>query len=34
VRARIHLDRLENINHVLAELKNGKVDGRIVLKLD
>jgi propanol-preferring alcohol dehydrogenase len=34
VRARIHLDRLDNINHVLAELKNGKVDGRIVLKLD
>ncbi|CAD6554376.1 Alcohol dehydrogenase [Paraburkholderia kirstenboschensis] len=34
VRARIHLDRLENINHVFAELKSGKVDGRIVLKLD
>ena len=34
VRARIHLDRLDNINHVLAELKNGNVDGRIVLKLD
>ncbi|MDR8398526.1 MULTISPECIES: alcohol dehydrogenase AdhP [Paraburkholderia] len=34
VRARIHLDRLDNINHVLGELKSGKVDGRIVLKLD
>ncbi|WP_454872033.1 alcohol dehydrogenase AdhP [Paraburkholderia xenovorans] len=34
VRARIHLDRLDNINHVLAELKSGKVDGRIVLNLD
>jgi propanol-preferring alcohol dehydrogenase len=34
VRARIHLDRLDNINHLFAELKNGRVDGRIVLKLD
>ncbi|KAA1003500.1 alcohol dehydrogenase AdhP [Paraburkholderia panacisoli] len=34
VRARIHLDRLDNINHVFAELKSGRVDGRIVLKLD
>ncbi|KXU84279.1 alcohol dehydrogenase [Paraburkholderia monticola] len=34
VRARIHLDLLDNINHVFAELKNGRVDGRIVLKLD
>ena len=34
VRARIHLDRLENINHVFGQLKSGQVDGRIVLKLD
>lgn len=34
VRAHIHIDSLENINSVLADLKNGKVDGRVVLKLD
>ena len=34
VRARIHLDRLDNIDHVLAELKRGNVDGRTVLKID
>lgn len=34
VRAQIHLDRLENINHVFEELKKGRVDGRVVLKLD
>ena len=31
VRAHIHRDRLENINTVFAALKEGKVDGRIVL---
>ncbi len=34
VRAHIHRDRLDNINQVLADLKAGKVDGRIVLSLD
>ncbi|ALE59011.1 alcohol dehydrogenase AdhP [Paraburkholderia sp. RL17-368-BIF-A] len=34
VRARIHLDRLENINHVFTALRSGQVDGRIVLKFD
>ncbi|MGN6319100.1 alcohol dehydrogenase AdhP [Trinickia sp.] len=31
VRAHIHRDRLENINAIFAALKNGEVDGRIVL---
>ncbi|WP_116140406.1 alcohol dehydrogenase AdhP [Trinickia diaoshuihuensis] len=31
VRAHIHRDRLDNINTVFAALKEGKVDGRIVL---
>jgi propanol-preferring alcohol dehydrogenase len=31
VRAHIHHDRLDNINAVFAKLKEGKVDGRIVL---
>lgn len=31
VRAHIHRDRLENINEVLSALREGKVDGRIVL---
>jgi propanol-preferring alcohol dehydrogenase len=34
VRARVHIDRLDNINHVFTELKSGRVDGRVVLKLD
>lgn len=34
VRARIHRDRIENINAVFADLKNGKVDGRVVLTID
>ncbi|MCX4145252.1 MULTISPECIES: alcohol dehydrogenase AdhP [Paraburkholderia] len=34
VHARIHRDRLENINAVLADLKGGKIDGRVVLALD
>jgi propanol-preferring alcohol dehydrogenase len=34
VRAHIHIDRLENINTVLANLRNGKIDGRVVLTLD
>lgn len=34
VRAHIHTDRLENINAVLADLKAGKIDGRVVLTLD
>jgi alcohol dehydrogenase, propanol-preferring len=34
VRAHIHQARLENINGVFADLKAGKVDGRIVLGLD
>jgi propanol-preferring alcohol dehydrogenase len=33
VRAHIHRDRLDNINQVFADLKAGKVDGRIVLTL-
>jgi propanol-preferring alcohol dehydrogenase len=33
VRAHIHRDKLDNINQVLADLKAGKVDGRIVLTL-
>jgi propanol-preferring alcohol dehydrogenase len=31
VRAHIHRERLENINEVLSALREGKVDGRIVL---
>jgi propanol-preferring alcohol dehydrogenase len=34
VRAHIHRERLENINSVIADLKSGKVDGRVVLTLD
>jgi len=34
VRARIYTDRLENINSVFANLKNGKIDARVVLTLD
>ena len=30
-RAHIHRDRLGNINDVFAKLREGKVDGRIVL---
>ncbi|HVN85821.1 MAG TPA: alcohol dehydrogenase AdhP [Candidatus Binatia bacterium] len=33
VRAHLHEARLDEINRVLSELKAGKVDGRIVLKL-
>lgn len=33
VKATIHTAKLEDINTVLAELKNGKVDGRIVLEI-
>ncbi len=33
VRAHIHRTTLEGINHVFADLKSGKVDGRIVLDL-
>ncbi|WP_028228587.1 alcohol dehydrogenase AdhP [Paraburkholderia ferrariae] len=33
VRAHIHRDRLENINEVLGALREGKVDGRVVLTL-
>jgi propanol-preferring alcohol dehydrogenase len=33
VKAHIHRRRLEEINEVFADLKNGKVDGRIVLEL-
>ena len=31
VKVHYHLDRLENINQVLAELEAGRVDGRVVL---
>jgi propanol-preferring alcohol dehydrogenase len=31
VRAHIHRDRLENINQIFSSLREGKVDGRIVL---
>ena len=31
LRAHIHRDRLGNINDVFAKLREGKVDGRIVL---
>ncbi|WP_250501198.1 alcohol dehydrogenase AdhP [Caballeronia sp. GAWG1-5s-s] len=34
VRAHIRRDRLENINSVIADLKSGKVDGRVVLTLE
>jgi len=34
VRAHIHRDRLENINKVLGQLREGTVDGRVVLALD
>jgi len=34
VRAHIHRERLENINSVIANLKSGQVDGRVVLTLD
>ncbi|MFM0053045.1 alcohol dehydrogenase AdhP [Caballeronia grimmiae] len=34
VRAHIHRERLENINSVIANLRSGQVDGRIVLTLD
>jgi propanol-preferring alcohol dehydrogenase len=34
VRARIHTDRVKNINAVFAELKSGKIDGRVVLTLN
>jgi alcohol dehydrogenase, propanol-preferring len=33
VKAHIHRRRLEEINEVFADLKDGKVDGRIVLEL-
>jgi len=33
VKATIHTAKLEDINTVLADLKNGKVDGRIVLEI-
>jgi alcohol dehydrogenase, propanol-preferring len=33
VKAHIHQRRLEEINEVFADLKDGKVDGRIVLEL-
>ena len=33
VKAHIHRRRLEEINDVFADLKDGKVDGRIVLEL-
>jgi propanol-preferring alcohol dehydrogenase len=33
VRAHFHESRLENVNGVLSDLKAGKVDGRIVLRL-
>lgn len=33
VKATIHTAKLEDINTVLANLKNGKVDGRIVLEI-
>ena len=31
VKVHYHLDRLENINQVLADLGAGRVDGRVVL---
>jgi propanol-preferring alcohol dehydrogenase len=31
VRAHIHRDRLKNINQIFSSLREGKVDGRIVL---
>jgi propanol-preferring alcohol dehydrogenase len=31
VRAHIHKTTLENVNHVFADLKAGKVDGRMVI---
>ncbi|WP_244851586.1 alcohol dehydrogenase AdhP [Caballeronia sp. SL2Y3] len=34
VRAHIRRERLENINSVIADLKSGKVDGRVVLTLE
>jgi propanol-preferring alcohol dehydrogenase len=33
VRAHIHRTRLGNINQVFSDLKEGKVDGRIVLDM-
>jgi propanol-preferring alcohol dehydrogenase len=33
VRAHIHKSRMENINEIFANLKAGKVDGRIVLDI-
>ncbi|WP_143811275.1 zinc-binding dehydrogenase, partial [Paraburkholderia piptadeniae] len=34
VRAHVHRDRLENINAVFGALREGTVDGRIVMELD
>jgi len=34
VRAHIHRDRLENINKVFGQLREGTVDGRVVMALD
>ncbi|WP_250441770.1 alcohol dehydrogenase AdhP [Caballeronia sp. AZ1_KS37] len=34
VRAHIHRERLENINAIFADLKGGRVTGRVVLTLD
>ncbi|RYF68421.1 MAG: zinc-dependent alcohol dehydrogenase, partial [Cytophagaceae bacterium] len=31
VKTHYHTDRLDNINQVLADLKAGKIDGRVVL---
>jgi propanol-preferring alcohol dehydrogenase len=33
VRAHIHRSKLDHINHVLGDLKAGKVDGRMVLMM-
>jgi propanol-preferring alcohol dehydrogenase len=34
LRPHILIDRLANINAVLANLNAGKIDGRVILKLD
>jgi len=34
VRAHIHKAKLEDINRVFADLKGGRVDGRVVMELN
>lgn len=33
VAAHIHMDRLDNINGIFAKMKEGKIDGRIVVTI-